>query len=94
MKGRRSAGTKERESKVVCVTSKLDFSPEIRCALILFVGLFELAVKVLKRKMLNMCVILKVPFPSAGQPYICLCLGYKLYLFKRGEAGFNLVFGQ
>ena len=50
MKGRRSAGTKERESKVVCVTSKLDFSPEIRSARILFVVLVELALKVLKKK--------------------------------------------
>ena len=31
----------------MCVTSKLDFSPEIRCAMIFFV---ELAVKVLKKK--------------------------------------------
>ena len=77
MKGRRSAGTKERESKVVCVTSKLDFSPEIRCAMILHV---KFAVKVLERKMLNMCVILKVLFPSAGQPlFVCALVTYYIY---------------
>ena len=80
MKGRRSAGTKERESKVVCVTSKLDFSPEIRCAMIFFVELFELAMKVLERKMLYMCVILKVLFPSAGQPlFVCVLVTYYIY---------------